>query len=418
MRKLRLSVLIFLLLLAHAALAAQIHDLKPTVILISIDGFRYDYFGKAKTPNLDRLIARGVRAQYMIPSFPTKTFPNHYTIATGLYPAHSGIVGNSMWDDQLHATFKMSDRQQVQDARWWGGEPIWVTVEKAGQKTAAFYWPGSEAAIEGVRPTYWEPWDEKHRTSREYRVSKVLSWLDLPPADRPTFLTLYFEDVDEAGHHEGPDSPQLAEAMERVDTAIGLLLRGLQSRGILNQVNILVVSDHGMAACSRDRRVYLDDYLDLSNVIQVDGSPVLAIKAKDGNHAALLEKLKRVPHMTAYTPDTIPARLHFSGNPRITPVIGVADVGWTITSHQYVARHPDKKYGGDHGYDNAAPEMRAIFLAAGPAFRAHQVLPPFPNVDVYSLLAYLLHVSPAKNDGDMKVFQSVLRHAKAAAPAR
>ena len=318
-RKLRASVVLALLLLAHVVFAAEVRDLKPTVILISIDGFRYDYFGKAPTPNLDSLIARGVRARYMVPSFPTKTFPNHYTIVTGLYPAHHGIVANTMWDDDLHATFKMSDRKQVQDARWWGGEPIWVTAQKAGQKTAPMYWPGSEAAIEGRLPTYWEACDEKHKTAFEYRVNKVLSWLDLPAPERPTFLTLYFENVDQAGHDYGPDSPQVVEAIERVDRMIGLLLQGLQARGIEDQVNIVVVSDHGMAACSRQRLIMLDDYVDLSNVIVVDTTPVLAAKAKDGNNAALVARLKRVPHLTVYTPDTVPQRLHFSGNPRITP---------------------------------------------------------------------------------------------------
>jgi predicted AlkP superfamily pyrophosphatase or phosphodiesterase len=345
----------------------------------------------------------------MVPSFPTKTFPNHYTIVTGLYPAHHGIVANTMWDDGLHATFKMSDRKQVQDARWWGGEPIWVTAQKAGQKTAPMYWPGSEAAIEGLIPTYGEAFDEKNKTTFEYRVSKVLSWLDLPAPERPTFLTLYFENVDQAGHDYGPDSPQLLAAMERVDQAIGLLLQGLAARRIEDQVNIVVVSDHGMAACSRQRLIMLDDYVDPSNVIVVDTSPVLAAKAKDGNHAALVAKLKLVPHLTVYTPDTVPQRLHYTGNPRITPVIAVADVGWKITSHDYVAQHPDNKYGGDHGYDNAAPEMRAIFVAAGPAFKPHRSLPGFPNVDVYPLLAYLLNVAPARNDGDMRVFKPVLR---------
>ncbi len=408
-RKLRAPLVLALLFIAHTVLAAGIRDLRPTVILISIDGFRYDYFSKAPTPNLDSLISRGVRARYMVPSFPTKTFPNHYTIVTGLYPAHHGIIANNMWDDRLHATFKMSDRQQVQDARWWGGEPIWVTAQKAGQKTAPMYWPGGEAAIEGQAPTYDEAYDDKHKTSYQYRVNKLLSWLDLPASERPTFLTLYFEAVDSAGHEYGPDSPQVKEAIERVDRNIGLLLQGLRERGIEDQVNIIVVSDHGMAACSRQRLIMLDDYVDLANVIQIDTNPVLAAKARDGNNAALVARLKLVPHLTVYTPDTVPKRLHFSGNPRITPVIAVADVGWKITSHADVAKHPDRKYGGDHGYDNAAPEMRAIFVAAGPAFRPHRTLPGFPNLDVYPLLAHLLHVAPAPNDGDMRVFQPVLR---------
>jgi predicted AlkP superfamily pyrophosphatase or phosphodiesterase len=392
-----------------ASLCAQISDLRPTVLLVSIDGFRYDYFGKTSTPNLDSIMDRGVRARYMIPSFPTKTFPNHYTIVTGLYPAHHGIIANNMWDDSIHAQFKMSDRKQVQDARWWGGEPIWVTAQKAGQKTAPFYWPGSEAAEEGILPTYNEPYDDKHRTSYEYRVNRILSWLDLPVDQRPTFLTLYFEDVDEKGHDYGPDSPQLLAAIGEVDTALGHLLDGLRSRKIDDRINIIVLSDHGMAACSRDRVLMMDDYVKESDVIVVDTNPVLAVKAKDGNNAALVDQLKRAPHLTVYTPDTVPKRLHFSDNSRITPVIAVADTGWKISSNADTAKHPNRKYGGDHGYDNAAPEMRAIFVAAGPAFKSHRTIDAFPNIDVYDLLSHLLNVRPAANDGTIKPFLSVLQ---------
>ena len=401
--------LLFFLLAFAAALHAQITDLRPTVLLVSIDGFRYDYFGKTPTPNLDSIINRGVRARFMVPSFPTKTFPNHYTIVTGLYPAHHGIVANNMWDDTLQAKFKMSDRKQVQDARWFGGEPIWVTAQKAGQKTAPFYWPGAEAAEEGIRPTYQEEYDEKHRTPYDYRVKKVLGWLDLPVNERPTFLTLYFEGVDEDGHDYGPDSQQVLGAIRDVDTAIGQLLDGLRSRQIEDRINIIIVSDHGMAACSRDRVLMWDDYVNPSSVTVVDTNPVLAIKAKDGNNAALVAQLQRAPHLSVYTRDTVPKRLHFSGNPRITPVIAVADVGWKISTHDDTAKHPDRKYGGDHGYDNAAPEMRAIFLAAGPAFKSHRTIDGFPNIDVYDLLAYLLHVRPAHNDGTIKPFRSVLQ---------
>jgi predicted AlkP superfamily pyrophosphatase or phosphodiesterase len=416
-RRFRVILNIFLLLFTAASLlAADVPDLKPTVILISIDGFRYDYFAHGKSPNLESLAARGVRASYMIPSFPTKTFPNHYTIVTGLYPAHHGIIANEMWDSDLNARFKMSDRKQVQDNRWWGGEPIWVTAQKQGHKTAPFYWPGSEAAIEGVVPTYWIAYDDKRRTTYEYRVQQVVSWLDLPAADRPTFISLYFEDVDTAGHDYGPNSPQLDAALQRVDQALGQLLAALRNRGIEDRVNLVVVSDHGMAPASRDRLILLDDYVNLDTVHVVDWTPVLAIRARDGDNASLLKKLKLAPHMTVYPRSKVPRRLHFRDNKRIAPIIAVADVGWTITSRDWMAKHPDKKYGGEHGYDNAAPEMRAIFVAAGPAFKPHTTLPPFPNVDVYSLLAYLLNVTPAKTDGHLKRFNPVLRpRVKAAA---
>ena len=405
--KIRRIHVFFCLFLAFACgLHAEITDLKPTVILISVDGFRYDYFGKTPMPNFDWLIAHGARAQYMIPSFPTKTFPNHYTIVTGLYPAHHGIIANNMWDPDLQTSFKTADRKQVKDRRWWGGEPIWVTAQKQGQKTAPLYWPGSEADVQGIWADYREDFNEK--TTPEYRVDKLMSWLDQPQEQRPTFLTLYFEYVDEAGHDYGPGSAQVAEALQKVDHALGYLREGLRSRGIQDKVNIIVVSDHGMAPTARAQTIVLDDYVDLSSVMVVDWSPVLAIRAKDGDDAALYKKLRQMPHVKVYRKDEIPARFHFSGNKRITPIIGIADVGWTIASRASLARHPEKDRGGNHGYDNLAPEMRAIFLAEGPAFKPHSRLKPFPNVDVYSLLAYLLNVKPARNDGTIKPFLPVL----------
>jgi len=198
-------------------------NLKPTVILISIDGFRFDYPEKAETPNLHSVIASGVRADGLIPQFPTLTFPNHYAIVTGLLPAHNGIVANTMYDPALHALFKMTDHAQVTDSRWWGGEPIWVTAEKQGQKAATMFWPGSEAEIEGIHPTYWLPYD-KEKSNAE-RVKQVLDWLDLPASQRPTLLTLYFDEVDHAGHDHGPNSTEVNNAIRDVDTAIGLLMR-------------------------------------------------------------------------------------------------------------------------------------------------------------------------------------------------
>ncbi|HVZ17232.1 MAG TPA: ectonucleotide pyrophosphatase/phosphodiesterase [Terriglobales bacterium] len=398
--------LILILLVAVAASAAdRITDLRSTVLLVSIDGFRPDYLGD-NTPNLDSLADRGVRAKWMIPSFPTKTFPNHYTIVTGLYPEHHGIVANNIWDDTMGLKFAVKDREQLKNSKWWGGEPIWVTAEKQGVVTAPLDWPGSEAAIEDKHPTYYREFDSK--MSAEERVTQLLPYFDKPSPERPRFLTLYMDEVDEAGHDFGPGSSEVKEAVAKVDAALGKLLSGLRERGIEDQVNIIVVSDHGMAPTSRKKLVQLDDYVDLKTVMIADWGPPIALRALDGNNAGLLEKLKRIPHAHAYASADLPARLHYSDSPRIMPVLLLPEEGWTINSRDWVEKHPKFEHGGQHGYDNQDKSMRATFIAAGPAFASHATLAPFANVHVYSLMAYLLNLHPVKTDGSINVFESVL----------
>src|SRR6266567_8518126 len=213
-----LACLLLALKLPVFAQAKPIRDLQPTVILVSLDGFRYDYLHRYRPMNLNSLATGGVRARSMIPSFPSKTFPNHYTIATGLYPQNHGIVENNIYDPEFKSVFTLSKREEVQNGRWWLGEPIWVTAEKQGERAASFFFPGTETEIAGKRPTYWKTYDAK--IPNEERVNTILSWLDLPRAERPTLLTLYFSDVDDAGHAFSPDSVETRDAVIRVDGEI------------------------------------------------------------------------------------------------------------------------------------------------------------------------------------------------------
>src|SRR5688572_24332321 len=249
-----------LILFAWAASHAQkpVEDIKPTVILISLDGFRYDYLDKFKPPTLNRLAREGVRAKWMIPSFPTKTFPNHYAIATGLYPAHHGIVENNVFDNGV--IFKIDDRKQVQQSRWWWGEPIWVTAEKQGQIAGSYFFVGSEAEIGGERPTFWRTYNGK--VPPEMRIDKALAWFDLPVEKRPTLITLYFSDTDDPGHEFGPDAEETAYAVLDVDRYLARLVEGLKRRGIERRVNIIIVSDHGMASRDQRNAIVMDDYFD------------------------------------------------------------------------------------------------------------------------------------------------------------
>jgi len=402
-RRQHVAAIVFLLL---AFVAQSFAQQRPNVILISIDGFRADYIDRNPAPALHALAASGARAEAMTPSFPSKTFPNHYTIVTGLYPAHHGIVSNNIYDPTFHATFRLRDREEIAKPRWWGGEPIWVTAEKQGLKAATMFWPGSEVEIKGVRPNFWKPYDEN--LSYSDRVDQALGWLDLPAEQRPQLITLYFEGVDHAGHNFGPDSKQVVEAVAEADAAIARLVAGLDKRGLRATTDIIVVSDHGMAGLSKDRVVFLDDYVDPNSVQVVDWSPNLAISAKDGDNAALLAKLKKTPHLQVYLEGETPAQWHFRDNPRITPVVGLVDVGWTLDTHAHF-EHNAHMMGGDHGFDNQDVQMRATFIAAGPDFKPASRIAIFPNVDVYDLLAHLLKIQPAANDGELKPFLPVLK---------
>jgi predicted AlkP superfamily pyrophosphatase or phosphodiesterase len=383
--------------------------ISSTILLISIDGFRYNYFEKTATRNLSRLAEEGVKAEWMTPVFPSMTFPNHYSIVTGLYAEHHGIVNNSMYDPEFKANFSMGNAVEVKNGRWWGGEPLWVTAEKQGQKSATFFWPGSEAEIAGKRPSYGQVYNGK--VPNNARVDTVLAWLDKPAVQRPTFLTLYFSTVDDAGHHQGPDSPELIKAIQSVDSTIGYLISGLQSRKLYNQVNVMVVSDHGMTALDPERITYLDDYLDSTKVARINWGVVTGVWPKAGSEDSIYARLKAQPrlHLQVYRKADIPSRYHYQQNRRIAPILCVADNGWQITSRKFAKSSKSDPYVGTHGYDNQTPDMRAIFIAHGPAFRKGFVAKPFANVHLYSLMANVLGLTPATNDGQLDSVKTMLR---------
>jgi predicted AlkP superfamily pyrophosphatase or phosphodiesterase len=378
-----------------------------TVILVSLDGFRWDYLDRDVSPHLNALAGRGVRADGLIPSFPTKTFPNHYTLVTGLVPDRHGIVSNTMYDPVFDARFSMSKRDEVQNGRWYEGEPVCVTAESLGRPTAPLFWPGSEAEIDGVRPSHWLPFDG--HMSYSARVRWVLSLLDLPEAERPAFLTLYFAGTDHAGHETGPDSREILTAISRADAAVGLLVAGLTTRGLLDRTNVVVVSDHGMSSTSRQRVVFVDDYVDLATAHAVDWTPVLALWPDEKDRTAVYEALRGAhPRMSVFLRDSIPERLEYGQHRRIPPILAIADPGWTITSHEFFDEWQQMGDGGSHGYDHEAMDMQGVFLAAGPSFRRGARVPAFRNVDVYPLLMKTLGLPAAPGDGDLSRVPGIL----------
>lgn len=374
---------------------------KPTVILISIDGFRWDYAKKTDTPNLDYLARNGVRAEALIPTFPTHTFPNHLSIITGLYPENHGIVSNRMYDPLFDAFFFIGEGSEpARDGRWYEGEPLWVTVEKQGQTSATMFWPGSDAEIQGVRPSHWLYYDGL--IPNEERINTLLSWLDMPITIRPTFLTLYFSDTDSWGHQLGPDELEMDLVVQEMDSTIGILLDSLRVRDYLSNINLIVLSDHGMTQLSRDRVIFLDDYINLEDVMVVDWSPVLALRPNEGMEDSIFHALTDAhPNLSLYWKEDIPERLFYRNHRRIAPIIGIADEGWSVSSHEYFNARPFAYSGGSHGYDNRFKSMHGIFFASGPAFKNNLVVKSFGNIHIYELICHILSLQPAENDGSL-----------------
>lgn len=384
---------------------------KPTpLLLVSIDAYRADYLDRGLTPTLAMLAQGGVHTA-MQPSFPSLTFPNHYALVTGLRPDHNGIVNNTMYDAQL-GKFSLGNRKAVSDGRWWAeGTPLWETADRHGLRTATMFWPGSEADIHGHHPDYWKPYDGALTPTQ--RVDQVLAWLDLPADQRPTFLTLYFDAVDHAGHRYGPDSPQVNQALRETDQALARLVAGLKQRGLFDHMNLIVLADHGMASTPLDHSVLIEHQLDLDNVQVVSLGVLAGFNPKPGHDFQAIEaKMEQPhPHMQCWDKSRVPARLAYGHNPRVPQLLCLADVGWRITTADYLASHKGHVSLGEHGYDNAAPQMQALFVAHGPAFRDGVTVPPFPNVDVYPLMAHLLDVPAQPNDGDYRAVENMLQPA-------
>ena len=366
-------------------------DRAPHVILISFDGVRADYLDRIDTPAFDRIAREGVRADALIPVFPTKTFPNHYSIATGMVPEKHGIVGNAFYDPELGATYSLRDAETVGDGRFYRGEPIWVTAERQGVKAATYYWVGSEADIQGVRPSTWMPYDS--RVPNDERVDTVLEWLARPAEERPRLVTLYFSEVDRAGHRHGPSAPEVNAALRRMDEALGRLLDGLDPLPIRDEIDVVIVSDHGMAEHGPETAIALDELIDLEGVrlgetgptasLHIEGETTRAREIRDELNDAL-------EHGRAYLRDEIPDRLRIRGDPRIGDVLIVMDEPYLIGP---AAQRPRSK-GGSHGWDPASPSMHGIFFARGPTFRSGASIPAFENIHIYPLLAEILDLEP------------------------
>jgi alkaline phosphatase D len=382
---------------------------KPYVILVSLDGFRFDYAKRYGAKALLDLTSHGASApDGMIPAFPSITFPSHYTIVTGLYPEHHGIVANTFYDPSRKQVYSYHNASTVTDGSWYGGTPLWVLAEEQGMRAASFFWPGSEADIQGVRPSYYARYSDKFPNER--RVNQILDWLRLPAPRRPHFLTLYFSDTDHAGHQYGPDSPQLADAVHEVDSELGRLSEGIAALKL--PVDVIVVADHGMATV-RGGWVTLDE-IGLDDSLLEDSEGQLMYAKSDADAQKILESLRgKSEKFQVYRRHHVPEHLHFDSNPRAgDPVViqtGPFEIRVSASSDK---RNPSA---GAHGFDPVIlPEMRAIFVASGPDIRTGATVVPFENVNVYPLIAKILGLDihalkTGPIDGKLAVLQGILK---------
>jgi predicted AlkP superfamily pyrophosphatase or phosphodiesterase len=386
------------------------HRQKPSLLVISFDGFRADYLDRFDLPNFRRVMTRGTRARGMHPVFPTITFPNHYSLVTGLYPEHHGIVENSFYDPVRKDTFSFRNYQTVSDGTWFGGEPIWVTAERQGMVSACFFWPGSEADIKGIRPTHWNRYDGS--VPNEQRIETVLGWLRLPADRRPHVITLYFSDVDSASHKTAIGGPNVAAAVTAVDRALGLLLDGLDRLENRDRVLLMLTSDHGMADTGGVRIVQLGDVLDTTGVRAGFSGPVTAlhVSPEAGTAAAVRDRINaKLEHGRAYLRQEVPERHHFRATPRGGDVVVIMEEGWLMAT-SIINRGLIQREWGEHGWDPGLPSMKAIFMLSGPGIPAGVTIPEVENIDVYPLMTELLGLHPATGlDGQSGKIRSLLK---------
>ncbi len=375
------------------------------LVLVSLDGFRWDYAKRDKAEHLLELGSEGVWApEGMLPSFPSLTFPNHLAIVTGLYPEHHGIVTNDFYDPERKEHYEIRSAKAVTDGTWYSGVPLWSLAESQGMRAACLFWPGSEAEIAGERPTYYARFNDKVDDTE--RIHQVIAWLKLPAEERPHFITLYYSNVDHAGHLYGPDAPETHEAIHTVDALVGQLKSELDATGL--PIDLVVVSDHGMAKVEGDW-ITLDKFANLKG-FETDGGLLYSESEKDRQRVYNLLK-KASSDFVVYRRKMVPANLHFNENVREGDPVVIPTGPYMIRAHGPAPGKPDRKpIAGMHGYDpHTMPEMKASFFAAGPDIRNGVKVAPFENVNLYPWMAHLLGLRAPKNDGSLNVLAGTLR---------
>lgn len=375
------------------------------VILISIDGFSSNYVNKYEAVNLKKMAKIGVSAEGLIPPYPTKTFPSHYSIATGLYPENHGIVANSFYDSNFGEYYSSTDRKTVENGKWYNGKPIWCLAQENELTTAAYFWVGSEALIDSCQPTYYYNYDTK--TTNKERFDKIIEWLELPIKERPRLITVYFSDVDQIGHKYGPNSKETENTVNDIDKQLGELINRLDNIDL--DINLIVVSDHGMLELKQSNKIILDSLLEWEGIKRSSNDAFSMIYENDSNKVDSLYKyLKKLEleKFTTYKKEEIPDELHFKNNHRIGDLILIPSRPYFFGNDNY------DEYWGAHGFirDNN-PEMDGIFFAQGPVFKSNIEIAPFENINIYPLIATILHLpyDTSSIDGRLNVTSNLIK---------
>ncbi|MFA7289506.1 MAG: ectonucleotide pyrophosphatase/phosphodiesterase [Melioribacteraceae bacterium] len=395
--------ILFVLSLSLSLSAAS----KPYLILVSFDAFRWDYLNRGITPNLNKLASEGVGTLSLEPCFPSKTFPNHISIITGMYPQNHGIIHNTIYNRFTDKTYKMSDSNEVRDPRWYLGEPFWETAERQGITTASYFWPGSEIELPFRRPTYFMPYD--HFCPEDKKIEGIINWLKLPENERPHFITLYFHETDDDGHNFGPDSPKTNKAIAKLDSIAGLLLDSLRTLSIKDSINIVFLSDHGMTNISKDKQINVGKIIKGLNAKLYDSGPVMMVSPSGSSIDSLYNRLKlNENNYKVYKRSEVPEYFHFSENPFIGEIVIVADMGWTLIQNDKKQYYSDSQ--GNHGYDNHHLDMHGFFIANGPAFKSNYQTGTILNIDIYPMLCKIFNIFPRSNiDGNLERIEYILK---------
>ncbi len=373
------------------------------VIILSMDGFRWDYTQNADTPTLDSLRRVGSYAQ-MLPVFPANTFPSHYSMATGLHPDHHGVTNNAFYDQEKGKILSVFDAEDCKTEGFWGGEPIWNTVEKQGGIAHIYMWPGSEYKINGRQATIWTPYD--HNLDYYKRADKVVASMSLPADKAPNLVMWYMPEPDGVGHKHGPNSPEVIEYVEHIDQVLAYFFEKMRATPYFDQTDFIVTADHGMTQLAPERYINMYSTVNKSKLkYYVSGTP-FGFEVEEDYANELVADLNKLGHLTAYRTDVMPEKFHYGSHPtRVTNVIALPDAGWKLAYSKEDGYLPN---GGSHGYSPFDSDMQVVFYAAGPSFKAGYTQSSFQNQNIYLMICTLLGIEPAKNDGNIEDFSGML----------